>query len=237
MTMSCDFHVITTTKHERGFIDLDDFVDNLYDLSSNIKDDVKAMAATDAAYMAKKLSENYTDYMAAYGKKSEGAKTDDVSTDESDVKLTKNRAGQWAGAPKLEVNETKTGFTVKMSGKDILYQEFGTGTVGEGEYPGKLPNYWHYASGEKIIQNYRYINSSFIDNKAPKWYRKAIKEKIIPKSAKVWHSPIGITEGNHAGAFMYDTWMDYRDDLETGSNLQLGRNNLNIYIKNKLSDK
>ena len=237
MKMSCDFHVITTKDHGRGFIDIDDFVQNLYDFANDIKDDVKAMAATDAATIASELAANYDDYLSLYGRKSGGAEIDDVNTAQSDVKLRKNRAGEWTGAPKIEVNETKTGFTVKMSGKDILYQEFGTGTVGEGEYPGKLPSYWRYASGPKVIKNYKYINSSFIDNRAPKWYRDAIKDGIISRSAKVWHSPVGITEGNHAGAFMYKTWMDNMADIETSGNLQLGRKNLNIYIKNKLAKK
>jgi len=37
-----------------------------------------------------------------------------------------------------------------MEGAQAKFLSFGTGLVGAGTYPGKLPNDWKYASGEKV---------------------------------------------------------------------------------------
>lgn len=230
MNLSCEFNI-----KDNEFKGLDKFLNNLENLSYELEDDAKAMAATDAKYLAELLADKYKTYMGQFGYDSNTADKKEL-TSESKVKLNKNRAGEWAGAPTITVSETKTGFTVKMSGKDILYQEFGTGLVGDGSYEGKLPSYWHYASGEKILQHGDYKNAASINSDVPAWYKKGLDEGWIPDSAAVWYSPMGITEGNVAGMFMYDAYNEYLDDFETKSNLQLGRKNLQVYIKNKLLD-
>ena len=229
MKLTCEFNV-----KDREFKKLDDFLDGLYDISQNIKDDVKRMAAEDAATIAENLAMNYQEYMQTYGGHPQGARIDDIETDSTRVKLKKNRAGEWTGAPEIVVNETPNGFTVKMSGKDVLYQEFGTGTVGDGDYEGNLPANWKYGSGPKILKQGRYKNGGG-DNNIPTWYKKAIESGVIDSSAEVWYSPMGITEGNYAGSFLYKTWSEYLDQFQVSNNLKLGRNNMYIYVKKKLS--
>ena len=228
MKSSCTFNLKVGK-----FTELDQFIKRLDDLSYTINDDIKGMAASDARYLAEKLAENYKASMVGSGAKSDAKEVSSTPQ----VKLKKNRAGEWTGAPEITVNETKTGFTVKMSGKDILYQEFGTGLIGEGSYEGTLPSYWRYASGKKILQNGAYKNLSSIKEEIPEWYIKGLKEGWIKENAAVWYSPMGVTEGIPAGNFMYNTYMDFLDDFETGGhNLQLGRRNLQVYIKNKLGN-
>ena len=230
MKISSEFHI-----KDNGFKQLDKLLKNLENLSYDIKDDTKAMAATDARYLAEKLSKKYEEYMGTFGYGANKADKKEV-TSTANVKLKKNRAGEWTGAPSITIDETKTGFTVKMSGKDILYQEFGTGLIGDGTYEGNLPSYWKYASGQKILQGGKYKNASNNNGSIPSWYKQGLKEGWIPKSSAVWYSPMGITEGNVAGQFMYDAYIEYLDEFETKSNLQLGRKNLQVYIKNKLID-
>lgn len=231
MKLSSEFHI-----KDNEFKKLDTLLNNFYNYSQNIKDDVKKMAAEDAVTVAENLADKYEEYSGTFGYGTSISDKQEVSS-ESRIKLKKNRSGQWKGAPTIDINETKTGFTVKMSGKDILYQEFGTGLIGEeSEYPEEyLPSYWKYASGQKILQGGKYKNASNNNGSIPSWYKQGLEEGWIPKSAAVWYSPIGITEGNVAGMFMYETYMDYLNDFQTGNKLQLGRNNLQIYIKNKIT--
>ena len=226
MKFECEFNI-----HDNEFNQLDKLLKNLEDLSYDIEDDAKAMAATDAKYLAQSLAEKYEEYMATFGYGGNKADKKEV-TSTANV----NRAGEWTGAPSITIDETKTGFTVKMSGKDILFQEFGTGLIGEGTYEGNLPGYWHYASGDKILQGGKYKNGSSNNEDIPSWYLDGLKDGWIPKNAAVWYSPMGVTEGNIAGQFMYDAYTEYLDNFETKSNLQLGRKNLQVYIKNKLLD-
>lgn len=230
MKFECEFNI-----HDNEFNQLDKLLKNLEDLSYEIEDEAKAMAATDAKYLAQSLAEKYEEYMGRFGYDSNTADKKEVMST-ANVKLKKNRAGEWTGAPSITIDETKTGFTVKMSGKDILFQEFGTGLIGKGTYEGNLPSYWDYASGDKILQGRKYKNRSSNDEDIPNWYKKGLDEKWIPENAAVWYSPMGITEGNIAGQFMYDAYTEYLNNFETKHNLQLGRKNLQVYIKNKLLD-
>lgn len=152
-------------------------------------------------------------------------------------------SGQETHAGSVYINETEKGATVGIRGKDVLYQEYGTGTKGErkphpthnqdGMYP--------YGSGEYVIHRGRRNNGDL----APRWYTlyrdygssiPKMKEKswLTGKEAErlandfndepigfndyVWKHNGIITKGLPTGRFMYDTRKMYEDKDELAGN-------------------
>ena len=151
--------------------------------------------------------------------------------------------GIQTNAGMIYMDETEKGARVGIRGKDVLYQEYGTGTRGsrnphpthnqDGMYP--------YGSGEYVIHGGKRNNG----DSAPRWYRlyrdygAAIPKmkknswltgKTAEKLANDFNDePIGfneyvwkhngiITKGLPTGRFMYDTRKQYEDVDELSKN-------------------
>lgn len=241
--MSIVGNKVTLTVKDKEFKGLDQLLQNIIDFGFELEDETESRTVSDAVDLLETLTQKYEEYIDIYGSKSQGSRVDDVELDVSKIKLNK-RGSHWTGAPMAYVTKNKTGCNVTLYGKDILYHEFGTGTVGrDDDYPfDKLKvNFnltapaWNYGSGLKIITNGHYKNVSSLENSVPAWYKKAVANHIISESAEVWMSPMGITEGNHAGMFMYDTLMEYRDQLDSSVVPKLGKKSLTLMTKKKIT--
>lgn len=216
----------------KDFYNLDTLINNLYDYAETLDDDIDNNAAVDAATVAQILSENYKSYYDYAESHDETYKYEGTK-----VKLS-HSGGRYHGAPTLEVRKTKDGYHVLMSGKDIIYQEYGTGTVGQDDgYPDKLPDGYTYGGGPKVLQGGAYKNGGNLKGGIPEWYQNLLEEGAISESDMIWRSPRGITKGDHAGAFMYNTYEEVMDELDNPNStvLKNGRRNLNIMVSNKIT--
>lgn len=241
--MSIIGNKVTLTVKDKEFKGIEQLVENISNFGMEIEDEIESATVTDASMLLDSLTQKYEEYLDIYGSKSQGSRIDDVELDASKIRLNK-RGSQWTGAPMAYVTKNKKGCNVTLYGKDILYHEFGTGTVGrDDDYPfDKLKvNFnltapaWNYGSGLKIITNGHYKNVSSLENSVPAWYKKAVANHIISESAEVWMSPVYITEGNYAGKFMYNTLVEYKDQLDGSVIPKLGKKSLTLMTKKKIT--
>ena len=159
----------------------------------------------------------------------------------------RNIAGYEHGSSnvKTTVINTEKGCIVRISGKDILYQEYGTGTRGlRNPHPrhdadGMKP----YGSGQNIIHNGEKNNGKQV----PYWYKLyrdfpggvyeskygKINVRNIPStdfgkepigsSEYVWKHNGVVTKGLPAGRFIYDSCRKYKGDEKLGEKELLKR--------------
>lgn len=246
---------------DQQFRNFDQLISNLRTLSIGLEDDVASAAALDASIIADTIRHNYQAYMTTYGPGGSDMAEGIWNFDQSNVSLRRGAVRykdpigkkvhyKYHGAPSIYVRwDGKQRFDVKISGKDILYQEFGTGQVGRRDhYPfaSAVNRYgiyaaaaWEYEVGEYIIKNGRYKNSSELNVYMPRWYKNMRAAGVISANDSVWKSPFGPTMGNHAGRFIYDTMVEYRSGLERNSSVnaypRLARRPVYIMVKKRVT--
>lgn len=155
---------------------------------------------------------------------------------------------------KTSIVETKKGYVVRTSGKDVLYEEYGTGTRGlQNPHPkhnadGMKP----YGSGRNVIRNgqknngldapywyhlYRDFPSDFKDrDKIPNMPKTDFGNNRIKNSDFVWmHNDI-VTKGLPAGKFIYDSCREYRKSTGLADKEVLNRT-IKQYIKTNFENK
>lgn len=226
---------------DNEFKKLEKFVENLEDFGDKYTTDLNYLANMDANNIAEKLAEKY-----------QGVRLDNEKTENSRnfmyTKLTKygskkNGTARYFGAPSLSVTKSgKNGFKITMNGKDILYHEFGTGLIGKRDkYPFNkmramgltLPE-WEYASGPMVLQGGHYKNASTNSKNIPEWYKEGLDDKTIKNGDAIWMSPVGPTQGNNAGGFLYDTITEYLEELQnegiSHSDMTVGLGKRSLYI-------
>ena len=122
------------------------------------------------------------------------------------VTTTLSRLGEAKGV-RGYVSPAMNGFYVSLTGDDVAFVEYGTGTAGKEEgYPLKLEN-WKYNSGATI--------SKGTGKNVPGW-RKAIYDKAstadyydLKKGKPLWIYNGIVRNGMPGSAFMYFTTEDY----------------------------
>ena len=119
---------------------------------------------------------------------------------------------------KTSITDTKKGYIVHVSGKDVLYQEYGTGTRGAKKpHPRqKADGMKPYGSGRNIIHNGEKQNGK----DTPYWYLlyrdfpgylpNDFNGENIRPSDYVWRHDGTITKGLPAGRFVYDSCRQYQ---------------------------
>lgn len=240
-------NLVSNTKYEFNikqgkFKSIDQLINTLENLGANLENDVESAAAYDAAEYVAKLNENYQLYV------SENSPEKGSAYDRSAIQFGYTRHnGQRYGVPSIYATHSKDGFNVSISGKDILYQEYGTGVPGRDSDRPSVRDYEKigietpypfgekYLIGEHIIRNYRYVNSNqLVGQKIPTWYERAIKQHIITPSNYAWHGPLGVTVGIAAGHFVYDTHSWYLDEVQSvNTKLRLGKHSFTTTLKKK----
>ena len=147
------------------------------------------------------------------------------------------------GKIKTSIDETKNGYVVKIRGNDVLYEEYGTGTVGiQHPHPRhKIDGMKPYGSGRNIVHN-----GTRKDGTTPHWYqmyrdfpgglnskgelvrgmenvRTDFGNAPIKSSDYVWKHNGIITKGLPAGKFVYDSCQELRKSTGLGDKTVLGR--------------
>lgn len=116
------------------------------------------------------------------------------------------------------ITDTKKGYVVHVSGKDVLYQEYGTGTRGlRKPHPAhKRDGMNPYGSGRNII----HMGEKNNGKETPYWYKlyrdfpgylpNDFNDEAIRATDYVWRHNKIITKGLPAGRFIYDSCQEYR---------------------------
>lgn len=179
-------------KSEQEFKYIIDGIDNFIKRDENADKKASALLARD---LAKTIGSKYTDYVNNTSKFLHGDKN-----------------------IKISVTDTKKGCIVHISGKDILYEEYGTGSRGrDNPHPNHDADGMNpYGSGRNIIHDGERNNGHDI----PYWYNYTHNyptdfegDKILP-SDYVWRYKKTITKGLPAGKFIYDSCQEYKLDGE-----------------------
>ena len=172
---------------EKAFDRVIDGIDEFVKRDENVTKKTSALLSRD---LIKTINTNYTNYM------------NKISSYEHGI-----------GDVKTSVTDTKKGCVVHITGKDILYEEYGTGTRGlEHPHPkhdvdGMNP----YGSGRNIVHGGERNNGHDI----PYWY-KFVKNYpndfngIIGDNDYVWRHNKVVTKGLPAGRFVYDSCRQYQ---------------------------
>lgn len=147
------------------------------------------------------------------------------------VTTTLSRLGEAKGVMGY-VSPAMNGFYVSLTGDDVAFVEYGTGTAGEKVgYPGKLKN-WKYNSGAMI--------SKGTGKDVPRW-RKEIDYKASPadyddlqKGQPLWIYSGIVRNGMRGSAFMYRTTEDY---IKKDEDCHMTSKGLTSLISQKLQKK
>lgn len=151
------------------------------------------------------------------------------------------------------IRDTKKGYVVSMTGEDVLYQEYGTGTRGlENPHPNHdVDGMKPYGSGRNIISGTEEICVTFYDaelgrkrikwmyfnknngKRTPYWYPLYLDKpgrflndfngNQIEPGDYVWRHGGVITKGLSAGKFVYESCRKYQKDSRFGEKDTLKR--------------
>lgn len=209
-----------STNSIDGIDDLLKLEDNLLNISENLPKDAKKLVEYDANTILVDLLAGYIDYTDRYLPE-------------------KEKPG--ISHPVGYILETKDGYNISLYGKNLWYYEFGTGDQGANSkyrQPKMMSRRGYvYNAGPKVIRANTYNPESSIDNPdVPETYKRIVNKHPGMAKHNWWMSPYGLSNGIPAGSILYNTWSNYRDELESdsSSSARLTKNNLTYVLRNDL---
>lgn len=207
-----------TTK-DGEFKDFEKLINRLEDAVEEMPETIDKWTLDDATQMSRNLTTAYQNYLSSLPDKEKK----DLHT--ATTYITKINGG----------------YNVAISGKDILYHEFGTGDQGAWSgYPSKkalqLHNY-EYNAGPKVIHAGE-ADDYLSYQDLPNWYIGFIGKHPNLGNRNWWMSPHGISNGIPAGAFTYDTYSTFYNDLQSdqeSAKWSLGKKSVHLKVRNKIT--
>ena len=174
---------------EKGWDKLSDLIDSFEEIVGN---NIEKAMEEDAKNIAAELATNFDDYITNNSGKKEFKKTYN---------------------PTIRINKEGNRYDISMTGKNLLYYEFGTGDTGErtngGYSKSELARYgYKYNDGPNVIRAGE-ANDYLSFQDLPKWYIGFLHKHPGIDRHNWWMSPYGISNGIEAGLFMYHTWDNY----------------------------
>ena len=192
-----------------SFDKLDKLLSNIIDYADEFEEEVEYNAGIDAANFAEQLATNYQSYVQSYTRDKE------LNPDLPGYERIQFTSGRTYGTPTIITKYGKDGFEVIIRGRDIQYQEYGTGDIGAEDPHPEKPADWIYSSGANVIRNGKYINGGSVNDVIPKWYKSGVEKGSIDENRAIWMAPFGPTYGLPSGQFVYNTFDEYihSDDI------------------------
>ena len=184
------------------------FADDLRKMSDEFQEDIRDYLRADAEALGEEMLDGYKSYVVnntyvrGVGPNTEGYDYSYlISQTKNGEKISEDKPAYIYVLP-----HGKDGMFVGLRGDTVAFYEFGTGTHGKINYPDKrilAEHDWVYGAGAKVLQHGKWRNA-YADKAVPKWYRTALKHKVVTRSDMVWMYNKYIRRGLPPGAFIYD---------------------------------
>lgn len=202
-----------------GFKDFEKLINRLEETVEEMPETIDKWTLDDATQMSRNLTTEYQNYLASLPQR-----------EQKDLH-----------SATTYITKINGGYNVAITGKDVLYHEFGTGDQGASSgYPSKAAlnsRGYIYNAGPKVIHPGE-ADDFLSYQDLPAWYIGFINKHPEAGSHNWWMSPHGISNGIPAGAFTYRTYSTFYDDLQSdqeSAKWSLGKKSVHLKVRNKIT--